>query len=88
MTESPLHRYRALVDGLLGADPYLLVADFTDYVAAQARVDALYRDPTAWNACVLRNIAGMGLFSTDRTVREYAERVWAAPAPTPGRKRR
>ena len=80
-------RYRALVDGLLGADPYLLVADFADYVAAQARVDALYRDPAAWNACVLRNIAGMGLFSTDRTVREYAERVWAAPAPTPGRTR-
>ena len=81
-------RYRALVDGLLGADPYLLVADFADYVAAQARVDALYRDPAAWNACVLRNIAGMGLFSTDRTVREYAERVWTAPAPAPGRKRR
>ena len=66
-------------DGLLGADPYLLLADFADYVAAQARVDALYRDRDAWNACTLRNIAGMGFFSTDRTVREYAENVWAAP---------
>ena len=72
-------RYRALMDGLLGADPYLLVADFADYVAAQARVDALYRDPDAWNACALRNIAGMGFFSTDRTVREYADRIWTAP---------
>jgi glycogen phosphorylase len=74
-------RYRALMDGLLGADPYLLVADFADYVATQARVDALYRDRGAWNACALRNIAGMGFFSTDRTVREYATQVWAAPNP-------
>lgn len=73
-------RYRALVDGLLGADPYLLLADFADYVATQARVDALYRDRAAWNACALRNIAGMGFFSTDRTVREYADRIWRDPA--------
>ncbi len=70
-------RYRALMDGLLGADPYLLVADFADYVATQARVDALYRDRDAWNACALRNIAGMGFFSTDRTVREYTDKIWA-----------
>jgi glycogen phosphorylase len=74
-------RYRALVDGLLGADPYLLLADFADYVATQSQVDALYRKPAAWNACALRNIAGMGFFSTDRTVREYADNVWAAPQP-------
>ncbi|NOT87024.1 MAG: glycogen/starch/alpha-glucan phosphorylase [Lysobacter sp.] len=70
-------RYRALIDGLLGADPYLLVADFADYIATQARVDALYRDRDAWNACALRNIAGMGFFSTDRTVREYTDKIWA-----------
>ncbi len=77
-------RYRALMDGLLGADPYLLVADFADYVATQARVDALYLDRNAWNACALRNIAGMGFFSTDRTVREYTDKIWAdhaRPAP-------
>ena len=77
-------RYRALVDGLLNADPYLLLADFADYLAAQARVDALYRDPAAWNACALRNVAGMGFFSTDRTVREYTERVWTASTPAVG----
>ncbi len=76
-------RYRALIDGLLGADPYLLVADFADYLATQARVDALYRDSAAWNAMALRNIAGMGAFSADRTVREYADRVWAAPQAEP-----
>jgi len=77
-------RYRTLVDGLLNADPYLLLADFADYLRAQAEVDARYRDPAAWNAQALRNIAGMGFFSTDRTVREYAEHVWAAPARTIG----
>lgn len=77
-------RYRALVDGLLGSDTYLLLADFADYLAAQARVDALYRTPAAWNAAALRNIAGMGGFSTDRTVREYAEQVWAPPGPAHG----
>ena len=77
-------RYRALVDGLLNTDPYLLLADFADYLAAQARVDVLYRDQAAWNACALRNVAGMGFFSTDRTVREYATQVWAPPARLPG----
>jgi starch phosphorylase len=77
-------RYRGLVDGLLNRDNYLLLADFADYVATQERVDALYRDPQAWNATVLRNIAGMGFFSADRTVAEYAAKVWAAPAVGPG----
>ena len=73
-------RYRGLVDDLLNRDSYLLLADFADYIATQARADALYRDATAWNASVLRNIAGMGYFSADRTVAEYAAKVWAAPA--------
>ncbi len=73
-------RYRALVDGLLSHDTYLLMADFADYVATQERVDALYRTPAAWADMALRNIAGMGEFSVDRTIREYVERVWTLPA--------
>ncbi len=70
-------RYRALVDSLLwGGDHYLLLADFDAYVAAQARVDALYRQPQAWAAKAILNVAGMGLFSTDRTIAEYARRIW------------
>jgi starch phosphorylase len=53
-----------------------LLADFDDYLAAQSRVDALYRDPGAWATMALRNVAGMGSFSVDRTIREYLERVW------------
>ncbi|WP_343628747.1 glycogen/starch/alpha-glucan phosphorylase [Roseateles sp.] len=71
-------RYRALVDKLLGDDVYLLTADFDDYLRAQERVDALFRDPTAWSERVALNIAGMGFFSSDRTIAEYVDRVWSA----------
>ena len=72
-------RYRPLTDHLLGSDRYLLLADFADYVATQARVDALYRDPASWAERALLNVAGMGWFSADRTIRDYVERVWATP---------
>jgi len=73
-------RYRALLQPLLQRDPYMLMADFGAYLEAQAAVDALFRDPAAWAARALRNIAGMGGFSTDRTIGEYVQKVWAAPA--------
>ncbi|MBB2484117.1 glycogen/starch/alpha-glucan phosphorylase [Mitsuaria sp. WAJ17] len=70
-------RYKPLVDKLLGADPYLLMADFADYVATQLKVDAVYRDAQAWGEQAVRNVAGMGWFSSDRTIAEYVERVWS-----------
>ena len=74
-------RYRSLVDGLLwGGDRYMLLADFDEYLAAQARVDALYRDPDAWARKAIANVAGMGHFSSDRTIREYATQVWGLAA--------
>ena len=70
-------RYRALIDSLLwGGDHYLLLADFDAYLAAQARVDALYRDADAWAVKAITNVAGMGFFSSDRTIAEYARQVW------------
>ena len=54
------HRYRGLVDGLLNGDHYKLLADYGDYVAAQHRVDALYRDADAWTRHAIANVAGMG----------------------------
>ncbi|MEO8102366.1 MAG: glycogen/starch/alpha-glucan phosphorylase [Betaproteobacteria bacterium] len=72
-------RYRALTDNLLNRDTYMLMADFADYVATQSRVDALFSTPDAWSACALRNVAAMGWFSTDRTIREYVQNVWDVP---------
>jgi len=72
-------RYRDVVDSLLQRDTYMLLADFADYLAAQERVDTLYRDPAAWARAALLNVAGMGSFSSDRTVREYIDKVWSLP---------
>ncbi|HEU0199281.1 MAG TPA: glycogen/starch/alpha-glucan phosphorylase [Burkholderiaceae bacterium] len=72
-------RYRVLVDALLDRDTYLLLADFESYVDAQARVDLLYATPHAWAEKAARNIAGMGRFSSDRTIREYARQIWNVP---------
>jgi len=73
-------RYRGLVDSLLHRDAYLLLADFASYVDAQAQVDRLFGDRDAWADRVIRNIAGMGEFSSDRSIREYARSVWQVEA--------
>jgi len=74
-------RYRGVVDSLLwGGDHYKLLADYDAYVAAQARVDALYREPAQWARHAIANVAGMGAFSSDRTIREYATQVWGVRA--------
>ncbi len=57
-------------------DRYFLLADFRPYLKAQERAAVLYRDRRAWAAAAIRNIAGMGHFSSDRSIREYASLVW------------
>ncbi|MEQ1663655.1 MAG: glycogen/starch/alpha-glucan phosphorylase [Thiobacillus sp.] len=68
--------YRPLTDSLWQHDPYLLMADYTDYIACQERVDALFSDPAAWAKRAILNVANMGQFSADRTIAEYAEHIW------------
>src|SRR5262245_14006335 len=70
-------RYRGLIDSLLwGGDHYFLLADYASYIETQRRIDALFRQPGQWVARALANVAGMGAFSSDRTIREYATKVW------------
>ena len=69
--------FRPIVDTLTrNGDHFLLLADYAAYISTQERVDALYRDPEAWTRAAVLNVAHMGKFSSDRTVGEYAEKVW------------
>ncbi|MBA3591791.1 glycogen/starch/alpha-glucan phosphorylase [Methylibium sp.] len=70
-------RYRGVVDALLwGGDHYKLLADYDSYLVAQQRVDALFRDGERWVRHAIANVAGMGAFSSDRSVGTYASQIW------------
>jgi starch phosphorylase len=70
-------RFKPVVDALLHhGDPYLLLADFKAYLDCQDRVDDCYRNPQQWIKKSILNVAAMGYFSSDRTIREYAADIW------------
>ncbi len=69
-------RFRPIVDALINGDQYLLLADFASYVECQRRADEAWRDADDWNRRAVLNVAGMGVFSSDRTIREYADQIW------------
>ena len=57
-------------------EPFFVLADYAAYVAAQDAVDALYLRPDEWSRKAVINTLSMGTFSSDRSIREYAERIW------------
>ncbi len=69
-------RYAGLMDNLLDWDPYLVLADFADYLEAQDAAARAFRDQAAWARMSILNVANMGRFSSDRCVSEYAEGIW------------
>lgn len=68
--------FRPIVDNLLYEDPFLVMADFQSYLDCQKRVSTLWQDPRAWTRQSILNVARMGKFSSDRSIREYCEQVW------------
>ncbi len=71
------NRYGDIYDNLVNwGDYYQLAADYKSYIDTQDRVDKCYLEPTRWANAAIANIAGMGYFSSDRTVQEYADKIW------------
>jgi glycogen phosphorylase len=68
--------FRPLVDSLLQYDPYCLFADFQAYSDAHTRAGDAYRDSDQWTRMSILNSARTGLFSSDRTIREYCSDIW------------
>jgi starch phosphorylase len=72
-------RYKGLVNSLRYHDYFLVCADFDDYYATQRRIADLWRRPDDWWRASILNTANMGWFSSDRSIREYADLVWNVP---------
>ncbi|HIF5509511.1 TPA: glycogen/starch/alpha-glucan phosphorylase [Pasteurella multocida] len=70
------NRYHQLLQSLQYHDYYQAFADFRSYVDMQQNVDAKYQDQNAWIDSTLQNIVNMSYFSSDRTILEYAEKIW------------
>jgi starch phosphorylase len=76
------HRHRDVTENLRHVDPYLIAADFDDYMACHDRAAQAYLDQDHWMRMVVKNIAHSGKFSSDRTIDEYAREIWRAePVP-------
>jgi starch phosphorylase len=77
--------FRPIVDSLLGADDYMLLADYQGYVDCQQRVANAYCDGAAWARMSILNSARVGRFSSDRSIRDYCRHIWhVEPTTSPG----
>ncbi|MBN2495733.1 MAG: glycogen/starch/alpha-glucan phosphorylase [Deltaproteobacteria bacterium] len=76
--------FRPIVDSLLiGGDHYMLLRDYASYVECQERVAETFRKPASWQRMSILNTARVGKFSSDRTISEYADEIWAAEPVAP-----
>jgi starch phosphorylase len=68
--------FKPITDSLLINDPYLVLQDFQSYIDCQQKVAEAYRNKTHWTKMSVLNVARMGKFSSDRSIKEYCENIW------------
>jgi starch phosphorylase len=72
--------FQPLVESLMDKhDPYLLLLDLESYIKCQNQVSDMFLDQASWTRMAILNVARMGKFSTDRTIKQYAEEIWGVP---------
>jgi len=76
LSDGDRNLFQPLLDRLLNEDPFLVVADYQAYADCQEQVSALWRDQSGWTRKAILNVARMGKFSSDRSIRDYCEQVW------------
>ena len=78
--------FSPLTENLLQHDPYMVCADYRSYLDCQDQVGIRYRDVESWTRMSILNVARIGIFSSDRAIREYCEQIWKVqPVPVQGR---
>ena len=68
--------FKPLVDSLLYHDEYMLLADFRSYIECQDKVDKTYLNKDKWVKMSILNVARMGKFSSDRSIKDYSDKIW------------
>src|SRR5262245_57644560 len=76
--------FKPIIENLLAADPYMLLADYRSYVECQQEVSRVWSDPERWTRSSILNVARMGWFSSDRAISQYCRDIWhVEPVPIP-----
>jgi starch phosphorylase len=68
--------FQPLTEGLLNHDPFMVLADYRTYINCQEEAGRLYKDREKWTRKSILTVSRMGYFSSDRSIREYCERIW------------